>query len=301
MKLLITGDRHLREDTPTCRLDDYWVAQERKVQFINRIYLAYDYPLVCLDAGDLLNKWRVSPYLETWLIRNLQKPLYTILGTELHTGSSMEVALERSSTAVLEAAGIIHVRWNDHPIEIGDVIVYNSMMNGAIPKKPIDKNRFNILLCHTLIWEGEVPYPGAEKEGSPANRFLRTHDFDLIVSGHNHQTICIEKDGRWLINPGSMMRMTASQVNHKPCVFIFDTETRKVEQIFLPIEEGVVSREHISMGEERDSRVSAFVTKLRDDVEFSLSFRKNLEEYMEANNVRVAVREKVWRAVDGNN
>ena len=62
------------------------------------------------------------------------------------------------------------------------------------------------------------------------------------------------------MNPGSIYRMEASQENHKPRVYLWYAETNTVEPVYIPIESGVISREHLETKEERDIRINAFIS-----------------------------------------
>ena len=66
------------------------------------------------------------------------------------------------------------------------------------------------------LWPGQVATDGL-------GQLEKQKEFDLILTGDNHQSFCITSNGRWLLNPGSMMRMRADQVDHNPIVGIYDT------------------------------------------------------------------------------
>ena len=76
---------------------------------------------------------------------------------------------------------------------------------------------------------------GKQEHYDMAGTFLRKNKFDLIVSGDNHQSFTHKEGNRLLINCGSLMRNKIDQVNHKPCIWIFDTLTRAAKQIFIPV------------------------------------------------------------------
>jgi len=126
--------------------------------------------------------------------------------------------------------------------------------------------------------------------------------FRIIVTGDNHQTFVVSPsstlDGkdRYLINPGSMMRMTAIQVNHRPCIFKW--EAGKPEQIFLPIQPDVLDLTDLEQAKDKDSRITAFVESLDKQYEIGLGYEKNLEEHMKANRVSPEVRKIVWGCLE---
>jgi hypothetical protein len=121
----------------------------------------------------------------------------------------------------------------------------------------------------------------------------------LIVVGDNHQTFVVEEGGRLLVSPGSLMRRTADQVNHKPCVFLWDAKTNEVEPVYLPIKKGVISREHIDRVKQRETRIEAFVSHLEKGFEIGLNFKHNLKRLIQENNIHPNTQKVVWEAFDG--
>jgi predicted phosphodiesterase len=255
--LILCADFHLRDTTPTCRLDNYISTQCRKLNFIKDLQKKYSIPI--LHAGDLCDTWKTSPFLLSFIMENLPDQFFTV---------------------------------------IGNIKILNRCHFGQEPTEPsfVVKNR-NILVWHKMVWQGKKPYPTCTDE--PASTILKKYpEYDLIVTGDNHKTFVEHYEGRVLVNPGSLMRMDADQVDHKPCVFLWFAESNTVQQVFLPIEEGVVSREHLIVKEERDSRIEAFVSKLNDNYEMSLSFEQNLEEFMKVNKVDEEVKKIIYQVIE---
>ena len=108
----------------------------------------------------------------------------------------------------------------------------------------------------------------------------------------------VEKENRLLVNPGSLTRQTADQVDHHPCVFLWYAEDNTVEKIIIPHEENVISREHIEKVQERDERIQRFITQLNVEYQVGLSFEENLEIFEEKNKVDRNVMEIIRRAIE---
>jgi uncharacterized Ntn-hydrolase superfamily protein len=84
-------------------------------------------------------------------------------------------------------------------------------------------------------------------------------------------------------------------------VFLWCAETNDYEQVFLPIKQGVISREHITHKKEHDERISAFVEQLNKTHLRGFDFRKNLEAFERQNHIRKSVMDIVWKAVEVQN
>lgn len=117
--------------------------------------------------------------------------------------------------------------------------------------------------------------------------------FDLVVTGDNHQQF----EMRNLLNPGSMMRMTTAQKEHRPAVYGWRPGERPVP-LYLPMDRDVILlQEKKETKEERDSRMEAYVRKAETGYESRLSFSRNLRAYMEKEKTRKGVQKKVWQSL----
>ena len=85
---------------------------------------------------------------------------------------------------------------------------------------------------------------------------------------------------------------------HKPRVYLWFAEENRVQPIYLPIQEDVISREHIEVKEKRDARIDAFISKLDGDWEAEMSFEDNLEAFFQANKIRQSVKDIIYKALE---
>jgi DNA repair exonuclease SbcCD nuclease subunit len=289
---ILTGDIHGREDTPTCRTDDYLAAQVEKLEFLCGLAKKYEVPV--LDGGDLFNRWKSPPWLLRLFIENLRRLQLFISTPGNHDlpEHSME-SLARSSLAVLVAAGAVNIgpRVDVVDLKDGDTAFHAYCVPwGEQPAaRPPSMDKPNVLITHTMTWASKKPpYPGAEYEGGPALHLLKKcPGFDLIVTGHNHDSFVVEHEGRLLVNPGSMMRMSAAQEGHKPSLYLWYADEKRVERVLYPAAPGVISREHLDVVQERDERIEAFVRSLREGGELGLSFEENLDRYIATNKGKI--------------
>src|SRR5690606_18573558 len=131
-----------------------------------------------------------------------------------------------------------------------------------------------------------------------ARQVLKTNpEFDLIVTGDYHKPFTYQYKGRLLVNCGCLTRQAADYVNHRPRVWLWDEETNTVKVKFLDIELGVVSRAHIEVQEERNKRLDAFISRLSDEWEVSVSFEENLKRFFSSNKVRKSIINLVHKAI----
>lgn len=296
---ILTADKHFREDVPVCRTDNFLDAQWRKLEFENDLMRKYECPI--LDAGDLFNKWKPSPWLLREVIQRGMGYRVTIPGNHDLPNHLMD-SYEKSGLSVIEQAGTYTVLKNE-TIDSSNFscIICNNFSVTGIPYgqevgASISKNKTKVLLLHEMVWQGKNPFPNAE--GYEALDLLKKYpDFDLIVTGHNHQSFVQEYEGRLLVNPGSMMRATADQMDFEPSLYLWYAEDNTVERVHYPFEKNVISREHLEKKEEKNERLQSFITGLRADAEVGLNFEKNLEEYMAKNKISDSVKDIVWESM----
>jgi hypothetical protein len=279
---IITGDWHLRETNPVCRIDDFWQTQWRKVDFISDLQKQYNCPV--LHGGDLYDYWKPSPMLISETIKHLPNQFYTVYGNHDLPQHSLELKY-KSGIYALECSETLSTfrpnnnfefcHWGELPCNIGE----------------------KYLLWHVPTYQGKEPYPGCSDQ--KAATLLRKYpQLLMIITSDNHQPFVEEHEGRLLVNPGSIFRIDADQINHKPRVYLWYTETNTVEAVYLPIETDVISREHIEIKEQRDNRIDAFVSRLNTDYTTTLSFEKNLQEFEKVNNVRQPVMDIVYKSLE---
>lgn len=292
--LILTGDWHLRESQPISRTDDFWQAQWDKVRQIRELQEEHDCPVVM--SGDLFHHWKPSPYLLSKTLKNLPKKFYLVAGNHDLPQHNLEL-IEKSGLQVLIEARpdilLSECHWGQEP----DKGSLNQVTFEPANNPPLPGKERKVLVWHVMTYMGKPPWPGCQD--LPGHKLLKKYpQFDLILTGHNHMTFATEMDGRWLVNPGSITRQTSDQINHQPCVYLWYREDNSVERKFLEVSDNVISREHITKKEQRDERIAAFVEKLNDDWEGTVSFEENLERFFALNDIKQPVKEIIYEAID---
>lgn len=287
---ILTSDWHLREDTPTCFTGDFQKEQWDAVKFINHLQEMHECPVI--HAGDLFHHWKPSPWLISQVLQFLPNKFYTIYGQHDLPQHNWELR-NKSGIQAIEMADRLSVLPRVHYGQRPEDFQYPDKI--GIENWLMLSNSRNILVWHHLTYQTK-PFPGAE--GGMAAGILRKYpQFDLIVTGDNHQSFTEEYEGRLLVNPGNLTRQVADQKDFKPRVYLWYANTNTVTSVYLPIQEGVISREHIEVKEERDARIDAFVSRLTDEWDASLSFEDNIERFCEVNSVNPKVKEIIYKVI----
>lgn len=279
---ILCGDLHLRETIPVCRTDDFESAMWKKLDFISDLQKEHDCPVLC--SGDLFHHWKPSPELLSKTSAHLPNNFICVYGQHDLPQHNLELSYKSG--------------------------LYNLMTNGktAIPKdgswgwEPKGEKGFifkdmEIIIWHHFAYKGKIPWPGCTS--STAKTLLKKYpQYDLILLGDNHIPFTETYEGRLLVNPGSMMRQSANQMDYKPAVWLWYAKTNTVKPVYLPIEEGVISREHIEQIEKRDNRIEAFVSRLNTEWDSDLSYEKNLELFFSKNRIQKNIKEIIIRSLE---
>jgi|2_EtaG_2_1085320.scaffolds.fasta_scaffold03272_8 DNA repair exonuclease SbcCD nuclease subunit len=296
---ILSSDWHIRGDRPVCRTDDYMEAQRKKITFI--LNLAKDNSCPILVAGDFGHKPMWGDRLLNYFIDILNDfqdvVIYVVVGQHDLPNHRLDKWKE-AGLGVLDKQYGKDFEVIVKPTRANDFIIFPFHYSNNIIKLEQETTDRTTALLHTMVIKSQKEKLWHDQVAHSAKWYLRKFPcYDLIVSGDNHQSFAIEYEGRWLVNAGSLMRMTANQIEHKPSVYLWYAEDNSIERIYLPIEENVVSRQHIAEGQQRNERIEAYINRLKETEELGLSYESNMKEFFKTNRTRRKIMLKVWESM----
>ena len=291
MKLLITGDWHLRFKKPEMRLDeDYFQTQSDKIKQILYIAKANDCKTI-LQPGDFFDSvetpwFVVQHYMKMFLQEQID--IWTIPGQHDLRYHTREI--ENTPLGVLEASVAIRIATE---AILDNFCLYGSWWGQEIPDIETI-NTINIIMAHQMIvqkklWQDQIDFSYAK------DLLKKNPNCDLFVTGDNHQSFIEEYQGRYLINCGSLMRANIDQVDHKPVVYIYDTDKKSFDEIFLKVKpiKKVLNLDRAHIQKQRDEKLELFIdtlkTKGRESNQYN--FIERLYEIMNTNDISLDIRE----------
>ena len=292
MKILLTSDWHIDTYRPENRLDkDYFATQSDKIEWISD--LAHKEGCnVIINGGDVFNTHKANDFTKRHYIRLLR---FLGMGTSIlsvygqHDLRYHNSDRRNTPLGVLEAANVFTML-EAKPLILGNVCIYGASWNEPIPR--IFTQGFNILVMHYLTFPDDKHPPIDVEQFQLANHVLMENKFDLILTGDNHQTFAVTRNGRTLVNPGSLMRSKIDQQNHRPCVFLYDTETKNLDQRFIPVKpiNEVLNIEKAKEEKEKNEELKVYVKELTKDVKVKgLDFKWNLWSFVKIGNLEEGV------------
>lgn len=277
---IFTADNHFRLTKPVAWKEGYLEEQWGSLLFIEALAEQYGVDIYC--AGDFFDKWSVPPELLSQLIKRMHRRWHVIYGDHDIPSKNLKF-VNKSALYTLWTAGKVNIVTGGNGVDKNDHKLPKHQQCSAI----IGGRK--VLLWHVLTWKNELPYPGCENKS--AKQLLKRYpQFDCIVTGDNHKPFVQKYQGRILVNCGSMMRISADQIDYKPAVWLYDAKKNDVEPCYLPIAKNVISREHIDTKNKINERIEAFVSSLDKDIDIEMSFEKNLELFMKKNKTKKGVK-----------
>ena len=295
MKFLLTGDWHLREDTPTCRVDDFQQTQWAKLNEVWTIAEEYSCTAILL-AGDVTDRPRPSIALLYRIISELRKApcdIYSIAGNHDLPGHALS-ALPQSAYGILAHLGLL--RHIGTPVRFEAQIGTDVLVSGTswgVPCADSHHTAYPGWRKIAVIHEMVLARPGGYIEGAAAaQKATDLGGFDFVLAGHNHTPFYFPKrKGRaGILSPGPLTRQNAAEIDRTPSVYVLDTETMELTTVPLTVVPGACSRQHLDAVTAKDERISRFVDSLEQSQVISLDFRENLMRALEQKTVGEATR-----------
>ncbi len=244
--MYVAADCHLRRDIPSCRGETKaeWMDKQRK-----NMKKFFDSDGTCLIAGDIFHKAKpgyetVALFMECVKEATVHKPI-VIPGNHdtLHT-------VEDEDTGW----GVIRELLNVQD-EVGKYIK----------------------LVHTLTFESEKDVPfGVKHYETPESLVGKYPGFQYIVVGDMHRPFKKVVGNCTVVNCGSMTVQSINEAEYDHGYWYLDM---KGGAEFISFEEDIVlaDRSSISIAEERDERVTAFMEKLKTHEGITLDYMENIK------------------------
>lgn len=275
-KYIFVADMHLRFDTPECRTDDFVQSQITKLHWLSS--LADKENALIVNSGDTFHKAR--PENGNELLNKIIMPHLPIM---VGIAGNHDLLYHKMENIDKSLYGVfVDYRMAFTPIDTGeyyendDDIIYGFNFGSEITKPEDTEGNKTIAVYH-----GYVSKESGFISGKVAkNMLIKNPEYDVILTGDNHETFVEEYQGRILINPGCFTRQTADKINHKPCVFLYDSETHKHEQIFIPIKNDCFDTDYLTIKKEKDERLDSFVETVNGDFEVGGNYQKNMDSYL---------------------
>lgn len=297
MRLLYFTDTHIRGTSPKNRKDDYASTLENKFYEILKIIQDKNIDFI-LHGGDLFDRPDISVSVVSRfakILAEIDKPVYIVSGNHDVYGHNPKT-INRTMLGLLSELGIMNII-NDKKIILekdgvrvqltGQPYIYN--IDDPINRKyyivnEVSENvNYSIHLVHGMLLDKPfikgVPYTLVDD--------IKSTLANITLSGHYHSGFKqIEIDGKYFINPGSIVRISNSlrEIDRKPKVVLIELNNN-INISYVNLEtaldgEEVLDRDEIEKSIYKRERIYEF----KQTIDAALDFEK-----MDINDVLIEV------------
>lgn len=279
MKILVLSDIHIMLTNPLAWQTSYSDALVETFRWIKRQALKHKVDMI-LCAGDVFDKSILRKPSEIvasimFAIDYLPK-MSGVIGNHDLVGNTMD-NLSRSMIGPVISSGVYTML--SKPTVVGDVSIYGFNYGEEFtgPNKD-DDSKYKIAVWHQLVSKTDGEFPGAISAGSVVREY--NGKYNLIITGDNHQRFEVAGKDTWLMNPGSLMRINAAQLDYKPCIQIIDTDENCATAVPIPFKVEDVSRDHLNIDMEQEERFALLAEKIQENGQVSIDFIENMRNYI---------------------
>jgi DNA repair exonuclease SbcCD nuclease subunit len=245
MRIGLMGDLHLRDSIPKGRMDPYPMVLLGKFNFILDFCDKHGIKIL-IQPGDFFESVLASVHImrrAAGLLRAHAVKVHVVYGQHdlrYHASDTSNVPLQLfedfnlvkrlhpTEGTVLHKTSLASTSKKEKR-----VVCWGSSWNEEIPDL-MDPNDMNIWATHRMVIDNEKLWDGM-KDYTLAKHLLKKNPFALIVTGDNHRSFVTKYGLRYLINCGSLGRTNIDQAAHIPHFMVFDTVTKKLAKIKVPI------------------------------------------------------------------
>lgn len=284
MKFVLSSDWHLRLDQLVNRNDDFFQTQYETIRQIRDTCLENKANLII--AGDIFHRAKEENMQKLLnIIYDLFKNINIIFIPGQHDllFHSMD-NFDKGNIGILNRFN----NWKNNNLYNKDYSLF--LFNwGQELKKHEDLNReaIKIAVLHKFISDQPLP-PWMKDKGMEAKELCEKYNFDVFVCGDNHKSFIYghPKTKQLVFNCGCITRQKINEKEYKPNIFLFDTETKQYEIIYLKDDQDVFSKVTTNKLQlERNVRINSFIELVETQNGVNFDFESDLKNHCEKNKI----------------
>ena len=316
MKLLFLTDTHIRGTTPKNRKDNLTKTLENKFKEIAKIVENYDVDFV-LHGGDLFDRPDISVSIVgtfAAILNDIKVPIYIVCGNHDLYGHNPDT-VNRTMLGLLDTLDVVRIIDNGERIYLnkngikvqltGQPYTYNvdnelNRSNYIVKDVPKDVD-YAIHMVHGMLLDKPfikgIPYTLVDD--------IKDTEADITLAGHYHSGFgIININGKYFINPGSLIRVTNSliEIDRMPKVVLIELN-KSINIKFIELktaEEGkmVLDRKEIENHIFKSERLFEFKQSIDTAVNFDkLEINEILMEVSNAQGVSEEIKKEALKRI----
>lgn len=221
MRFSFYTDLHLTDNSPCHRIDNYVQTLCNKLKTVYDLSVANDCECVTF-GGDFFDRHKIYDYdviqHAISVIKNSGIQTYACIGEHDLYGHSPETYTKSTLSFLCNFTPNMNLLWK--PVHLPNGVSFYGKHEWEkmddFANIQLDKSRYNVLLCHELLYNKKMPY-------SITNTADLDLPFDLVCSGDLHCGFEPHQvKNTWYCNPGSLARRTTADIRRMPKMLIVD-------------------------------------------------------------------------------
>jgi predicted phosphodiesterase len=278
--MILAPDLHLRASVPRCRTEteaEWFAVQKETLDFL------YSFSEPVAFVGDIFHHW--SPgwkMVELFLSYALKHKTYIMMGNHDARNGMLD---PDSGYGILD-----RICKEGHPFlkDIGGEFAYVPFGETEVQGISLDAS---FLFIHRLVVQSNSDdFPA--KDSITARKLLSTYpNYRNIITGDNHAHFAFEKDGRYVLNAGSMTKQSILYKDVPRMCFRVTPPT--FEELELPDKGELIDDAYIVLEHERENKYTQLVETLKTEGEVSFDFKSNVYDALAESNLSAKAIEMV--------
>lgn len=291
MKYIVTADWHIRSDVPRCRLDDFQATQIKVLEEIRNVALKNK--AIILHAGDIFDRARPDRSQE------LEMMIYDIFASVdvYFVAGNHDLLYHNVENFNKGSIGVVSRYNNWHYVKAHNITTDVFFFNyGEDITDDFEIERYRMCVLHKYVTDKKLPK--FMTNGITTQELIDKYKYDVFITGDNHTGFIYKSNNKLVLNPGCITRQTADMIDYKPMVYLFDTETKNVDIVYLSDTDRSII---CAAGDEEDillsGKADAFIEMIKNSDGFDLDFEKNIDKYCVENNIKSSTLKKIQEAL----
>ena len=298
---IVTADWHLRSQRPRCRLDDDWISTQKKaLDQILRYANEFDASVICI--GDIFHSTNETTNEIINMVQEFAIELQVIGGQFYILAGNHDLPqhnldnINRSAFQILlNSRNISEIIQLDHTVDMGEISAANFGDK--------DDENAEIIFKHVLCFPENAKLPPSDKIVKPSELFEQFTNAKYIFTGDYHRQFVYEnkkKKIQMLVNPGCLLRQAADMIDYEPSVIFVTFLDGELKFKSLPIkdDEKMITDEYIETMQERNSRIDAFIERIKDNKSITFDFLENVHNLLKDNEIKDDVKNIIFELLE---
>jgi DNA repair exonuclease SbcCD nuclease subunit len=283
-KYIITADWHLRSQRPRCRLDDDWLETQRTALTHIATYAGQNKADVIV-IGDIFHSTNETTNEIIGLVQEMALQLdeiscklYILAGNHDLPQHNLDNIHRSAFNILINSKNVFHLS----KLKLNDGKYKVSAENfGALD------NDVDIIFKHVLCFPDNAKLPPGDKIVRPSELFAEFKNAKYIFTGDYHSAFVYEKGKKKLLNPGCLLRQAADMIDYEPSIYLIEFADGELEyeKHKIPDNEKLVTDEYLEKEELRNSRIEAFIERIKENEQVTFDFIENVHNLMKSNDI----------------